>query len=150
MLRDVLESDLPIFFEHQQDADATRMAASPGREWDAFVEHWRTNILAVPSARVKTIVSNGKVSGYVSSWESDGERQVAYFLGKEYWGRGIATAALEEFLKFHEMTRPLHAYVARSNVGSIRVLEKSGFQAVGPPTTGAEGVEEIPFRLDSR
>jgi RimJ/RimL family protein N-acetyltransferase len=50
----------------------------------------------------------------------------------------------------HEMKRPLHAYVARANVGSIRVLEKSGFQALGPPTTAADGVEEILFRLDSQ
>lgn len=149
MLRDVLESDLAIFFEHQQDADARRMAVFPGREWDAFVEHWRTNVLGEPSARVQTVVSNGEVAGYVSSWESDGERQVAYWIGKEYWGQGIATAALAEFLLRHEMTRPLHAYVARENVGSVRVLEKSGFQALGPPTTGADVVEEIPFRLDS-
>jgi hypothetical protein len=46
------------------------------------------------------------------------------------------------------MKRPLHAFVARANVSSIRVLEKSGFQAFGPPTTPADGVEEILFRLD--
>ena len=150
MLRDVLESDLPTFFEHQQDADATRMAAFPGREWDAFVTHWRTKIFDVPSSRVKTVVSNGGVAGYVASWESDGERLIAYWLGKEYWGRGIATAGVAEFLKDHEMKRPLHAYVARANVGSIRVLEKSGFRPLGPPTTGADRVEEILFRLDSQ
>lgn len=149
MLRDVLERDLPIFFEHQQDADARRMAAFPGREWDAFVEHWRKNILAVPSARVKTVLSNGGVAGYVSSWEGDGERLIAYWFGKEYWGQGIATAAVAEFLLSHETKRPLHAYVARENVGSIRVLQKSGFQALGPPTAGADGVEEILFQLDS-
>jgi len=148
MLRDVLEGDLPVFFEHQQDADARRMAAFPGRAWDAFMTHWRTKVLAEPSNRVKTIVSNGGVAGYVSSWDSDGERLIAYWLGREYWGRGIATAAVAEFLTVHELKRPLHAYVARANAGSIRVLEKSGFQASGPPTTGADGVEEILFRLD--
>jgi RimJ/RimL family protein N-acetyltransferase len=150
MLRDVQESDLAIFFEHQQDADARRMAAFPAREWDAFVEHWRTKILAEPSARVKTVVSNGKTAGYVSSWERDGDRLLAYWLGKEYWGQGIATAAVAEFLLFHETKRPLHAYVARENVGSIRVLQKSGFQALGPPKAGADGVEEIQFCLDSQ
>jgi len=150
MLRDVLEGDLPTFFEHQQDADATRMAASPGREWDVFVAHWRTKVFADPSARVKTVVSNGRVAGYVASWERDGERRIAYWLGKEYRGRGIATASVAEFLMSHEMKRPLHAYVARANVGSIRVLEKSGFQALGPPTTAADGVEELRFRLDSQ
>lgn len=148
MLRDVLESDLPIFFEHQQDAEARQMAASPGREWDAFVAHWRTKIFAEPSALVTTVVSNGRVAGYVAGWEHDGERLIAYWLGKEHWGRGLASAAVEEFLMFHEMRRPIHAHVARANVRSIRVLEKSGFQAFGPPITGADGVEEILFRLD--
>ena len=150
MLRDVLDGDLPIFFEHQQDADARRMAAFPGREWDAFVEHWRTKVLAEPSARVKTVVSNGRVAGYVASWERDGERLVAYWFGKEYWGRGVATAAVAEFLTAHETRRPLHAYVAGANVSSIRVLEKAGFQALGPSAVGADGVDEILFRLDGQ
>ena len=38
MLRNVAESDLPIFFEHQRDPDATAMAAFPSREW-ALLSH---------------------------------------------------------------------------------------------------------------
>ena len=150
MLRDVLEDDLPIFFEHQRDADARRMAAFPGREWDAFVAHWRTKVLAEPSAKARTVELDGRVAGYVSSWEQDGKCLIAYWLGKEYWGRGVATAAVAEFLAAHETRRPLHAYVARANVSSIRVLEKSGFQALGPPAAGADGVGEILFRLDGQ
>jgi RimJ/RimL family protein N-acetyltransferase len=52
---------------------------------------------------------------------------VGYWIGKEYWGRGIATAALQEFLT-HLKMRPLHAYVAKHNKASIRVLEKCGFK----------------------
>lgn len=66
MLRDVIEDDLPIFFEHQQDADARRMAAVPGREWDAFVAHWRTKVLAEPASTVRTVELNGRVAGYVA------------------------------------------------------------------------------------
>ena len=150
MLRDVREDDLPVLFEHQRDADAIRMAAFPGREWDAFVAHWRTKVLAEPTAKAMTVELDGRVAGYVSSWEHDGKCLIAYWLGKEYWGRGVATAAVAEFLADHETRRPLHAYVVRANVGSIRVLEKSGFQALGPPTAGAEEVEEILFRLDSQ
>ena len=91
---------------------------------------------------------NGRVAGYVASWESDGKCLIAYWFGKEYWGRGVATAAVAEFLAAHETRRPLHAYVVSTNVGSIHVLEKSGFQAVGLPSAGAGGVEEILFRLD--
>ena len=150
MLRDVLEDDLPIFFEHQRDADARRMAAFPGRGWDAFVVHWRTKVLAEPSAKARTVELDGRVAGYVGSWEQDGKCLIAYWFGREYWGRGVATAAVAEFLTAHETRRPLHAYVARANVSSIRVLEKSGFQALGPPVAGEDGVEEILFRLDRR
>ena len=150
MLRDVLEDDLPIFFEHQRDADARRMAAVPGREWGAFVTHWRTKVLAEPSATVKSVELNGRVAGYVASWEGDGKCLIAYWFGKEYWGRGVATAAVAEFLTAHESRRPLHAYVARANVTSIRVLEKSGFTALGAPAAGADGVKEILFRLDGQ
>ena len=150
MLRDVLEEDLPIFFEHQRDADARRMAAFPGREWDAFVAHWRTKVFAEPSAKVRTVELDGRVAGYVSSWESDGKYLIAYWIGKEHWGRGVATAAVTEFLTAHETRRPIHAYVVRANVRSIRVLEKSGFQALGPPAAGEDGVEEILFRLDGQ
>jgi RimJ/RimL family protein N-acetyltransferase len=150
MLRDVLEEDLSIFFEHQRDADARRMAASPVREWDAFVAHWRTKVLAEPSAKARTVEFNGQVAGYVGSWEDDGKYLIGYWIGKEYWGRGVATAAVAEFLSAHETRRPLHAYVTLANLGSIRVLEKSGFQALGPPAAGADGVEEILFRLDGQ
>ena len=151
MLRDVVEDDLPILFEHQRDADARRMAAFPGRDnWDAFVAHWRTKVFADPSARAMTVELNGQVAGYVASWESDGHCLIAYWFGKEYWGRGVATAAVAEYLTAHETRRPLHAHVARTNVGSIRVLEKAGFQALGPRAAGEDGVEEILFRLDGQ
>lgn len=150
MLRDVREDDLPILFEHQRDADARRMAAFSGREWDAFVAHWRTKVFAEPSAKAKTVELNGRVAGYVSSWESDGKCMIAYWFGKEYWGLGVATAAVAEFLTAHETRRPLHAYVALANVSSIRVLEKSGFRALGSPPAEADGVEEILFRLDGQ
>jgi RimJ/RimL family protein N-acetyltransferase len=140
MLRDVIQDDLPIFFEHQQDPEANRMAAFPAREWDAFMAHWRANVLGDASNRKKTIVVDGSVAGNIVSWEQAGKRLVGYWIGRAYWGRGVATAALAEFLG-HETTRPLYAYVAAHNAGSIRVLEKCGFRRVG-------GVEDDLFRLD--
>jgi RimJ/RimL family protein N-acetyltransferase len=47
-------------------------------------------------------------------------------LGKTYWGKGIATAALRQFLDLaHE--RPIFAWVAHHNAGSVRVVQKAGF-----------------------
>ena len=147
ILRDVDEGDLPVFYEQQRDEDALRMAAFPARDWDAFLAHWRTKVLADQSNRKKTIVVNGEVAGNILSWDHGGMRLVGYWIGREYWGRGVATAALSEFLE-HETTRPLYAHVAVHNLGSIRVLEKCGFCRIGEATRGVEGVGEYLFALD--
>jgi hypothetical protein len=39
LLRDVEEDDLPVFFEHQLDPEATRMAAFSARDRKAFLAH---------------------------------------------------------------------------------------------------------------
>lgn len=125
-LRNVEPSDLPVFYEHQLDADATRMAAFPARDRAAFDAHWATNIFGNPAAITQTILVDGTVAGNIGSWPQDGVRLVGYWIGKEYWGRGVATCALAAFL--HLVTeRPLYAHVVTHNLGSIRVLEKCGF-----------------------
>ena len=141
-LRDVTEDDLSILFEHQREPEANRMAAFPARDRDAFMTHWRTNVLGKASARSKAIVVDGEVVGHIGSWEQGGQRLVAYWIGQAYWGRGFATAALAELLAEHEKTRPLHAHVVVHNVGSIRVLEKCGFRRLGEPVAGDDGVAE--------
>ena len=144
-LRDVMEADLPIFYEHQRDPDAVRMADFPMRDWNPFVAHW-TRILADPSCLTQTILWDGHVAGNVGAWEEDGTWEVGYWLGQEYWGRGIATRALAAFLP-QVPGRPLYAHVAQHNIASRRVLEKSGFTVLGtaPGLPGVDGnlVEEV-------
>jgi RimJ/RimL family protein N-acetyltransferase len=129
VLRDVTEGDLAIFFEHQRDPVANRMADFPPRDRDAFRAHW-TKILADESVTKKTILFDGRVAGNVVSFEQDGEREVGYWIGREYWGRGVATKALSVFLSRVEVRRPLHAGVAKHNLASKRVLEKCGFTVI--------------------
>ena len=148
MLRDVREEDLPIFFEHQRTPEAHRMAAFPPREREAFMLHWHTKVLGDATARKRTIVVDGDVAGYVSSWSAGDIRLVGYWIGREHWGRGIATAALLELLG-EERTRPLFAYVAAANRGSIRVLQKCGFRQVGDAHLGSDRVEECLFQLEA-
>lgn len=128
-LRDVNESDLPIFFEHQLDPEATQMASFPSRSRDGFMAHW-TKIMTDGSVVLKTILFNGDVAGNIVCFEQLGEREVGYWIGKEYWGKGIATRALQEFLEQID-TRPLYAHVAKQNIASRRVLEKCGFVVSG-------------------
>ena len=128
-LRAVLEADLQTLFEYQLDPESLRMAAFPSRDRDAFIAHWH-KILADASVTAATVLFNGVVAGDIVSWEQDGEREVGYWIGRTYWGKGIATAALSQFLE-HLDRRPLRAHVAKHNVASLRVLEKCGFTIVG-------------------
>jgi RimJ/RimL family protein N-acetyltransferase len=148
MLRDVRESDLPILFEHQWAPEAHRMAAFPPRERDAFMLHWRTKVLSNPSGLAKAIVLDEQVVGNICSWNQGGERRVGYWIGPEYWGRGIATAALLEFSR-EDLSRPLWAYVAARNRASMRVLEKCGFRQAVPIEMHSDGVEEYRFQLQA-
>ena len=112
------------------------MAVMPAREREPFDAHWR-RILADDSLIALTIDADGEVAGNVVSWEQDGRQLVGYWLGREFWGRGLATAALAELVQ-KLGTRPLHAWVASSNAGSVRVLEKCGFVRVAEHTTDVE------------
>ena len=132
-LRDVLEADLPIFFTYQLDPDAQTMAAFTVKDptdRQAFLMHWH-RILADPSTINRTIVVDGQVAGSVSSYQDDGHPEVTYWLGRNYWGKGLATRALTEFLAHANPTRPIYARAAKDNIGSLRVLEKCGFRIIG-------------------
>jgi RimJ/RimL family protein N-acetyltransferase len=127
-LREVTEADLPTFFAQQRDPDAHRMVAFVGRDpgdREGFLAHWR-KILADDAGTERTIVVDGEVAGNVVAWGRPGERQVGYWLGRAYWGRGLATAALSAFVG-ELAERPLWAGVAADNLASLRVLEKCGF-----------------------
>ena len=142
------EGDLPIFFEQQLDPDATEMAAFPSRDREAFMAHW-ARIMADDSVILKTILFDGQVAGNIVSFVKSGEREVGYWIGKEYWGKGIATRALAIFLG-HVKTRPLYAHVAKHNIGSRRALEKCGFTIVGEdkfPNANSEEVDEFILML---
>ena len=127
-LRATVPDDLPILFRNQADPEASTMAAFPSRDWEAFVAH-QTKIDADETVLSRTIVVEGEVAGGVGSWQADDERNIGYWIGREFWGRGVATAALRAFLEL-ETDRPLTAYVAAHNLGSRRVLEKCGFAVV--------------------
>lgn len=142
-LRDVSTADLPLLFEHQTDTDAARLAAFTPRDFEAFMAHW-TKILSDPSLYAKAVVSGNTVVGNIGVFGPPAHREVGYWIGREHWGRGIATAALEEMLSLCA-ERPLHAHVAKHNPASIRVLEKCGFRLLGEdPEFSTRDGEPVP------
>ena len=151
-LREVRQSDLDIFFQYQNDPDAIWMAAftpPDPSDRDAFDAHWRT-ILADKNVVDKTVVIEGQAAGYVSKYEHQLGPEVTYWLGREYWGKGIATDALKQLLEI-VTTRPVFARTAKDNIGSFRVLQKCGFKIHGEDSGYAHGrqahVEEYILKL---
>lgn len=96
----------------------------------AFLEHWM-RISNDPAIHIRTIVCDEQVVGSVLSYEEEGRQEVSYWLGREYWGKGLATRALTEFLTSVNTTRPIYARVAKDNFGSRRVLDKCSFRVIG-------------------
>jgi RimJ/RimL family protein N-acetyltransferase len=132
-LRPVRDDDLPIFFEQERDPQAVQLAAfthPDPNDRAAFDAHW-AKIRARPSVRLCAIEAEGVVVGHVASYEVDGRPEVTYWLGREYWGRGLATAALRAFLAEVDSRRPMFGHTAQDNLASRRVMEKCGFRIIG-------------------
>jgi len=152
-LRDVTRDDLPLFFAHQQDVAANYMAAFTAQDpadWNAFLARWTRNLNNTTTIN-QTILYKGKVIGHVASFEQMGRREVTYWLDRAYWGQGLATRALAEFLRSFP-ARPLFAQAIKDNTGSLRVLAKCGFGIVGEDRgfANARGQEVEEFVLELR
>ncbi|MEU6371536.1 GNAT family N-acetyltransferase [Streptomyces sp. NPDC046909] len=131
-LRELDDSDLPIFWQQLTDPEVQRMAAVTRKyHYDRghFDQHW-SKVRSDPSVILRTVLADGAVAGHAAVFGSPSEREVTYVIGRVHWGQGIATAALAELIKL-EPARPLHADAAADNAGSIRVLEKCGFIVTG-------------------
>jgi RimJ/RimL family protein N-acetyltransferase len=99
----------------------------------------------------KAVIADGQVAGNVVSWEHSGRVEIGYWIGREFWDRGIATRALGAFLD-EVTTRPLYAHAAAHNVASIRVLEKCGFTISDEPVKSDEpddGITEVMWKLEA-
>jgi len=153
ILRDVLQSDLAIFFDQQLDPEANYMAAFTAKDptnRESFSAHWK-RIMSNSTVRIKTVVIEEQIAGSVLSYEEDGKPEVSYWLGKEFWGNGICTAALGMYLKDHQRKRPIYARFAKDNLPSRRILEKCGFHVIdetkGFANARGEEIEELLLEL---
>lgn len=135
-LREVEASDLPTFFEHQQDRGALHMAAFTAKDpadRAAFDAHW-LKVMTNPRITARTIIVSGEesaneIAGHIMKFEMEARPEITYWLGREHWNKGIATEALSLFLR--EITiRPLFARAAIDNPASLRILNKCGFTII--------------------
>jgi len=151
VLREVHDSDLPVFFRQMNDPEALHMAAftpEDPADRDAFEDRWKR--IRASDAVNRTILADGDVVGNVAVYGEPGEREVTYWVDRAYWGRGVATAALRGLLA-EVPERPLYARAAADNTGSRRVLEKCGFrfaaEASGYANARGEEIDEVVLTL---
>jgi RimJ/RimL family protein N-acetyltransferase len=135
----------------EADAESLALQATDRRVWlglrDAFphpygIEDARRFIGMAQHKSPQTyfaIEVTGRVAGGIGYTEhSDVERigaEVGYWLGCEFWGRGIATAALrlvtEQAFRVNAELRRHYAVPFSSNPASARVLAKAGYHCEG-------------------
>ncbi|WP_261717423.1 GNAT family N-acetyltransferase [Streptomyces sp. FZ201] len=155
VLREVQDTDLPVFFAQSNEPEAIRMAAFTAKDpsdHDRFQAHW-ARVLGNPEVIIRTVVgADGEIVGHASVYGPPEEREVTYWIGRDYWGRGAATAALRGLLAL-EPTRPLYARAVADNLGSLQVLKKCGFVVTGSGRDFAEGrgeeVDELVLTLSA-
>jgi RimJ/RimL family protein N-acetyltransferase len=152
-LRALNDDDLDHLFRWERDPTAARMAAftrSDPADRAAFDTHYQ-RVRSDPDNTNLAIEEDGELAGMIASFTVDGDRELTYWIDPMRWGRGIASGAVEMFIR-RETQRPLFARVAAHNVGSSKVLLRNGFMKIGEETSWADGVgadvREYIYRLD--
>ena len=151
-LRATEVSDLNVLFQFQQDKASGYLAAfMPKDPTDkpAFLNKY-IKLLDDPTVNNQTIIFDNTIVGSIAKFVLEGDTEITYWIDRNYWGRGIATKALEMFLSI-ENARPILGRVAFDNFGSQRVLEKCGFVKIGSDKGFANArqmeIEEFIYKL---
>ena len=151
-LTETVGADLDTLFLFQLDEEAIRLAAfTPKDPTDkhAYIEKYAKH-LADSTIHMRTIKAGGEIVGSIAKFLMHGDAEMTYWIDKRFWGHGIATTALKEFLKI-EPARPIYGRVAFDNYGSQKVLEKCGFVKIGQDKGFANArqteIEEYIYKL---
>ena len=87
----------------------------------AFDAHW-DKILNSSQNTTRTIVAEGQVAGHIACYPDGENIEVTYWLGREFWGRGFATQALNRMLHL-VVDRPT---IRQGSNGQHRVDKSAG------------------------
>ncbi len=151
-LRPTEISDLDFLFQFQLDKEGGYLAAfMPKDPTDkfAYLEKY-TKLLDDPTVNNQTIFFDNIIVGSIAKFVIEGDTEITYWIDRKFWGKGIATKGLKEFLLI-ETNRPIFGRVAFDNLGSQKVLEKCGFKKVGTDKGFANArqaeIEEYIYKL---
>jgi len=152
-LRPTIFTDLETHYQFQLDEEANHLAAftsTSSSDKEAFLEKYG-RFLTEPSINNQTILVDGTIVGSIAKFLIGEDAEITYWIDRKFWGRGIATRALNYFLSL-ETTRPIYGRVAFDNIGSQKVLENCGFVKIATDRGFANArqteIEEFIYRLD--
>ena len=132
ILRKTTITDLEHFFIFQLDKESNYLAAFTSKDptdKSAYLEK-HTKFLNDRSIHSETVIVDNVIAGSIAKFEMEGKAEITYWMDRKFWGKGIATKALKDFLLI-ENARPLFGRVAFDNFASQKVLEKCGFVKIG-------------------
>ena len=151
-LRPTEISDLNNLFQFQLDKEGGYLAAFMPKDptdKSAYINK-QTKLLNDPTVNNQTIIFDNTIVGSIARFVMEGYTEITYWIDRKFWGHGIATTALNAFLKI-ELTRPIYGRVAFDNLGSQKVLEKCGFKKIGTDKGFANArqteIEEFIYKL---
>ncbi len=152
-LRPTTVADLDILFQFQLDHEGRHLAAFMSQDSthkEAYLAKY-TRLLNDPTVNNQTIIADSEIVGSIAKFVMEGDAELTYWIDRQFWGKGVATNALKNFLNL-ETARPLFGRVAFDNLGSQKVLENCGFVKIGTDRGFANArqaeIEEFIYRLD--
>lgn len=104
------------------------------KDADTFIVNANHNTNIIHLAIANKQESVGSISLLINNDIRRYSGVLSYWVGRKFWGQGLATDAISIFSNYAferlDLAR-IYAKVFSTNIGSIRVLEKSGFKREG-------------------
>lgn len=146
-LREYQKSDLDVLVKLLNNAKMSQYmkqipfpyTRADGEWWLETGQHMDGTVTRAIISITETENNNGEFVGAIGmipvgkGWKEH-QAEIGYWIGEPYWGKGLATKAVKQFCEycFQELGyKKLFGGVLSPNKGSMRVLERCGFQLEG-------------------
>ncbi len=135
-LRRASDDDLDAIFEIMSDPETMRFWSSPPHGSREETARWLGSMIDADRSEQSDefiLEFKGRVIGKLGAWQPP---EIGFFLHRNYWGRGLAAEALQQFIAYAagRGLDCLTADVDPRNHSCIRLLERAGFERSGMKT----------------
>jgi [ribosomal protein S5]-alanine N-acetyltransferase len=134
LLRRARLDDAPEMHQILSNEAAMRYWSSPPHSDFAQTQAWIADMVAAAQNGSEDFIIEieGRVAGKVGAYRLP---EFGYILHPDFWGRGLATEAVQAFLRHVWQNRPdiaeLSTDIDPRNTASVRLVEKLGFRETG-------------------